>query len=1010
MAVIRQQTQVFNKPVGVRRINTGEAEVWEQVAAQADDFRNRAYKKAAVEAEQAGKMKGMAAESGDIVAIDPETNEPVAFKAPSNFGSIAAASYQDIITRRFEQSVDNELKTQGSYYAKNATSADEYKIAISGHVGNMIKAGGDDTYFSRYIQESGQAYVDSTYVAMKSKELEASILQANTNAHFAGVEERELIKKNIIAQNITGVNDSILKQKKLLNDLFNVEYYTRAQYESELDSLRGLESLMYNTKLTTHYVNLPKNDRINFLTDLDNPNNIEDPNVKTLVINALATNKKQTLIEGLNKTVTRGEDVFQNEVHQEVAKRLRTVNSNMSPSDIDSLTLDIEDENVRDKVRLELKYNYINKLVNFKAENSKDATLLINEFRKPVPDNEILAGIISKNFNKDNDTSLDIPQSLNFIQDLTAEERISIAENISARLPSIRSIESSAADSREQKNREQIRNIRTVDDLRNVIKSIEKDTALVNKDTLLNLAKNVFADRMNQSASSISLSYKELQNVSIALGDPKGDKLLQTPQELLAFKQYKDAHDINPSSVNAAITFRLKASEKINFKYANEVKRKALIDSINKGIPVPTDDMKFLQKEIMGDEPFLTVENIDNYEIITDAAKKGIIFPAFSSFLNRATTSTDEVYVEKARELFEQNTQMKVSSDGVTYTNDMLVGRIKPETYQLLSAATITAREEQTSAFLVLSELRSYDGDVEADALSDLNGADGSYKKLNRYFDDRNISQNYKNQLIIAIKMRKARGIKITEDVIEGLVDNFKERKLMFADDNVIGNTIDGAVEFPLMGYLTASEIVENRNKLTMALSESDSASPLLRGGTTLDQYIQLFRDTFGMEFTTVATAAYEEFVGRYDAKTNLSDKELIRKGYKVINTHIKWRPDEASFAMNEPKWTAGFINDIGQFQEIRFDGVPWTISKTIDDTDKFRGQAHNEYLAALKSPDKKIRAEAYVKFHSTIDHIDFENLTKHDVYDELLEVYGSEERLKLFFNNQKKLYEQGKR
>ena len=76
MAVIRQQTQVFNKPVGVRRVNTGEAELWEQVAAQADEFRNRAYKKAAVEAEQAGKMKAMSVDSGDIVAIDPETNQP----------------------------------------------------------------------------------------------------------------------------------------------------------------------------------------------------------------------------------------------------------------------------------------------------------------------------------------------------------------------------------------------------------------------------------------------------------------------------------------------------------------------------------------------------------------------------------------------------------------------------------------------------------------------------------------------------------------------------------------------------------------------------------------------------------------------------------------------------------------------------------------------------------------------------------------------------------------------
>ena len=77
------------------------------------------------------------------------------------------------------------------------------------------------------------------------------------------------------------------------------------------------------------------------------------------------------------------------------------------------------------------------------------------------------------------------------------------------------------------------------------------------------------------------------------------------------------------------------------------------------------------------------------------------------------------------------------------------------------------------------------------------------------------------------------------------------------------------------------------------------------------------------MELTTVARAAYEEFRGRYDAKANLSDKELIRRGYKTLNTHIKWRPDEASFANNEPKWTAGFINDIGQFQEIKIDGAP---------------------------------------------------------------------------------------
>ncbi len=59
MAVIRQQTQVFNKPVGVRRIDTGEAELWEQVAATANEFSERAYKKDVIAARQAGAEEAM---------------------------------------------------------------------------------------------------------------------------------------------------------------------------------------------------------------------------------------------------------------------------------------------------------------------------------------------------------------------------------------------------------------------------------------------------------------------------------------------------------------------------------------------------------------------------------------------------------------------------------------------------------------------------------------------------------------------------------------------------------------------------------------------------------------------------------------------------------------------------------------------------------------------------------------------------------------------------------------
>ena len=63
MAVIRQQTQVFNKPVGVRRINTGEAELWETIKAEADEFTRRAYNDAAENAQKVGGEMGMAADA-----------------------------------------------------------------------------------------------------------------------------------------------------------------------------------------------------------------------------------------------------------------------------------------------------------------------------------------------------------------------------------------------------------------------------------------------------------------------------------------------------------------------------------------------------------------------------------------------------------------------------------------------------------------------------------------------------------------------------------------------------------------------------------------------------------------------------------------------------------------------------------------------------------------------------------------------------------------------------------
>jgi len=110
MAVIRQRTQVFNKPVGVRRINTGEAEMWEQVSQQADMVGQEMYRRAAIKAQEVGADNALAIENLNITTIDPLTGKPEAFSAPNGFGEIATAAYQDVITQRFEDSINTELQ------------------------------------------------------------------------------------------------------------------------------------------------------------------------------------------------------------------------------------------------------------------------------------------------------------------------------------------------------------------------------------------------------------------------------------------------------------------------------------------------------------------------------------------------------------------------------------------------------------------------------------------------------------------------------------------------------------------------------------------------------------------------------------------------------------------------------------------------------------------------------------------------------------------------------------
>jgi uncharacterized membrane protein len=1009
MAVIRQQTQVFNKPVGVRRIDTGEAELWEQVAATADEFRNRAYKKAAVEAEQAGKMKGMAAESGDIVAIDPETNQPVAFKAPSNFGSIAAASYQDIITRRFEQSVDNELKAQGSYYAKNATSADEYKIAISGHVGNMIKAGGDDTYFSRYIQEAGQSYVDSTYVAMKSKELEASILKANTDDHIRGLDAIYTIKRNIGKSSTNSLLAEIQKEYSSAENLLDVGYYTVAQFESKRNELLGLQSLVNKSYLTDAYIGMTKNQKLKFISQLYNPSTIEDEKLKMFVIDARIDSSVETIVNGLRSIDKTAEDLSTSDIEIETSRLLSKVHPNMSYDDINQLTEET-DPNIRPEVNTLLRENQLNKSLHLSAKSADATNVLIDQLRSPEPDKNTLKEALKIARNADADNVKSVEDLVQFIIDMPAKDRIKYAESLSARLPSMKSIEATAENNFIISMQDKTRNINTVEDYKKIENEILNRKNLVNADKYINNAKEKLASVMSMQAKDIPLHYEELENVQNALSNKQFASNL-TSREKQAYELYKQAHDITPTSVNSAVSYRLDAISDNNANLGHQVKIKAISESINQGISVGTQDLKYYQDEIMGNTIFLTADNIDNYPMITDALKKGIMFPAVKNFFNSAVTSMDEITVEKAGNLFEEMTNVEVDSEGMLYNIDMLKGNMKPETYAYYNAAVITARAEHTTPFLVISELRQYDGNLDQDVLADYNAStDGKLKNIKSIFDDKNVSPSFRNELSIAIKMQKARGVQITKEQVDTIIDNYIETNNMGRDTNVIAPHIDGATAYSLTSHIRPTNIISNRMALTRALAQDDAYSPFLTGGGVLAQAEELVKDVTGLRLPTIVRAIFQSFKGQYQAKSELADVELSREGHKVLNTDLFWKPDLMSFANGVPKYNAQYIDENNTYQNLIVGGKPWTLERVGDYSNEFRSVAHKEFIAKLKSTQPKIRAEGFINYHATLEHMTYSKFEKDPEFNKLVSAYGNVELVKETYEVQRQKYQAEKR
>lgn len=967
MAVIRQKTQVFNQPVGVVRADAGAGQIGRAISSAASRLSDLAYRDAVVSAEKAGQQAAKAQPSSRIVSIDPDTNTPVAYDPPASFGSIASRSYQNMIDRRFEESILNEFATKGAEFAASSTSAAQYKTRMTNYIQEMYSSEGEATPYSRYIGEAGKEYVASTYSTLAKKEAEAAKRALQKQQLLSGyVDEQKL--GNLIAagadsEEISALGDS-LRARYL--DLFNTEGITFSAWSSANDRISGLQGLSANNALVDIYSRLSASEQSLFKLGLTDPkimaqlsDKLDNPNLEGLAIAAKTQTSVPTLIAALDSFASIGEDYVESEVNNYVSEIAPTLTASNIGEIIPKLEA-IEDLEIRREVSAEIFSNWVEKNLDLAGKKASDIDIISEALQNSAsPDFKAIEGLIGGDMGK---------LVAKHIQKMTPEQRSDLATEISDRRSALNRMENVADLEKENKLRQQLTDFAEAVDLNDAYKRVITGIETSGLDeqtqqTLITRAKENYAEESRSRADRILLSTAELQELSDAVKQPSVDL---EGNALEAWRLLRPAYDSAPASTEAYLSRRLKASTNQNNRYLNGVRMDAIEGNLS---TASKDDVAFYDKQLFGNVT-VTAANMFEFPKIVEALNKGVILPSVKTAMESALTSNDEAAFNTAIQTFERFSNLEaVTEDGRRTDLDIMRKSLSPDAYALYSAIGYTARLEGSEPLSVALEFRNYDGNVDADIKEDLGLAKNA--NIRRALDKYPMSDNYRKEILSLLRMQRVRGSKISDESISSIIDNYTSR--MTTDPNVSGPYIGDSVVYARNIYFSDSEIVANREQLTDLLADSGQFNDLLKGGTALDAAAASFANMIGGNLLITSRAIVQQFTTGVGASETLSDRDRIRRGFEALNIELTYRPVVSAFNQGVPMYEVGYFNQAEGFTPIEINDQTWTLVKPevqVNKGSEMRFQAFNMLQVAVKAdaPDGD-KAIAEIRYLATLDH-----------------------------------------
>ena len=179
MAVIREDRKFGIQPIGVVKASRGGEIVANAAIKAADQIGQMAYKTGARQAEKRGTEEAMAAPKETIIGFDPQTQNPVALNELSKMGTIRADAYERIVLRRFEQSMEEELRNKSSEIAMQNQDEGTYRNLFDTYIGGMSENASG--LYKEYIANTGSIIRDRTALVLREQAIKRAQAQAEAD-------------------------------------------------------------------------------------------------------------------------------------------------------------------------------------------------------------------------------------------------------------------------------------------------------------------------------------------------------------------------------------------------------------------------------------------------------------------------------------------------------------------------------------------------------------------------------------------------------------------------------------------------------------------------------------------------------------------------------------------------------------------------------------------------------------------------------------------------------------